>query len=114
MAPATVKKHLPVLSFLHKSSPTVRKQIIKGAKKPLIHCLCECAYNILYTKGLRLSSAKKRSLKKHAGSLRNLASRGSLASKKKILQKGGFLGSLLGAIVPVVSSLLGGVLGGRR
>jgi hypothetical protein len=33
----------------------------------------------------------------------------SLVKRKKLLQKGGFLGALLPALIPAVSSLLGGL-----
>lgn len=75
--------------------------------KDFIHCMCECAKNLL--KGnIPLTHAQMRSLSRHKRMLRQLAlKRTSLTDKKQIIQRGGFLGLLLGPIVSAIGSLLG-------
>jgi len=57
---------------------------------------------------VKLTPCQKRKLRKYRAHLRKLADkRVSLTSKKKaIVQQGGFLLSLLGAVLPTIASLL--------
>ena len=93
-----LRKHAPVLRAMANCSPAMRKGMVKAADPSLVRCLCECALNIL--KGnVPLSPTHKRSLGRRKKDLRALASRrGSITGKKRILQKGGFIGSLLAAL----------------
>ena len=77
----------------------------------LIDCLCECSKNIL--KGnVPLKRAQLEKLRREKHNLRLLAlKRTPLRKKKKILQKGGFIGLVLGPALAVAGSLLGKLIG---
>jgi len=95
------------LKLLHKSTPAYRKTLLEGAPHKLIVLLANCALNILRGQVL-LTKQQKTKLQQHKGNLRNLADKKkSVDSKKKILQKGGFLPLL----IPLLGPLLGAVTG---
>jgi hypothetical protein len=82
------------------------RQLIGGADPTLVRTLSECAINILRG-NLALTATQKKRLKRYAGSLRTLSKKkGSVKNKKVLLMKGGFLGALLGTVVPLISSML--------
>ena len=112
--PASLLKYSGHLHCLSKASPITCKAILKCADAGLIRCLCECVLNIL--KGnVAISPSQKQKLSQHKKSLRKLIDkREGLKKKKKILQKGGFLGALIPAIAPIITNLLGGLFGGAR
>lgn len=106
-----MKKHANTLSFLSKARPRMVQSIIKTADKELIHCLCECAHNIL--KGnVPLSSDQKSKLKRHKRILRTLEDKQvSLNKKRSKLQTGGFLPALLAPLIgTVIAPLASGLL----
>ena len=112
LAPTRVQKHLPCWKWLLKTKRSTAKAFIQAADKNTVNGLCECCLNIL--KGnVPLTSAQKRRLGKHKQTLRLLARKKRLSlrvKKKALLQKGGFLGALLGPIISTVGSLLLGGL----
>jgi len=68
--------------------------------------MSECAKNLL--KGnIPLKPHQRSSLKKRKAAIRQLAKKKvSLQSKKKIIQRGGFLGAFLGPIISILGGLL--------
>ena len=81
-----------------------RRWLQSNANKDFILCICECAQNLLRGK-VPLNKRQKKQLIRRKKTLRELVKRKvSLTRKKKIIQRGGFLGALLGPIV----SILGG------
>src|ERR1700743_18169 len=104
----TLKKFIPYLRILQKSSAKMRNKLTKKHCSPeFIKCICECAKNVLVG-NVTLSPEHKRRLKRHKHSLRKLAlKKTSMKSKKKIVQSGGFLGALLGPIIKVLGGLFG-------
>ena len=105
-----LKKYAPLLKKLHKMySNTRKKNLQKNIKDPeFLKCLCECAKNII--KGnVKLTSAQKSKICCRKKLFRKLALKQTSATeRRKIVQKGGFLGALLGPII----SILGGIFGG--
>ncbi|KAK7482154.1 hypothetical protein BaRGS_00026619 [Batillaria attramentaria] len=91
---------------MSKAKPRTLKSIIKAADKDLVDTLCECGLNAL--KGnVPLSPTQKKKLGKYKSVLRALAKKGTpLQKKKALLQKGGFLGALLGPVLGVLGHLL--------
>ena len=88
--------------YLQKTKPCIRKHIITKADGSL----CECADNILRG-NVPLTKLQKEKPKRNKAGLRALTKKSfSLKQKKAILQKGGFLGSLLAPIASVVAPLL--------
>jgi hypothetical protein len=101
-----MRKYAALLRRLHRASPNGKKELLKKhSEKEFTNCLCECAKNIIYGR-VPLNKKQKRSLAGQKRMLRKLAlKKTSLKVKRKILQKGGFLGALLGPIVSVLSSI---------
>ena len=98
-----VKNHLSELSVLSKCSAKQRKAYLQHANKELINCLSECCANTL--KGhVPLNPAQKKTLSRHKKHIREVANKRSSLRKRKntLIQKGGFLGSLLGPILSLI------------
>ena len=91
---------------MQKTKPCIRKHLIAKADRSLVDCLCECADNMLRG-NVPLTKPQKEKLKRNKAGLRTLTKRSvSLKKIKVILQKGGFLGSLLAPMASVVAPLL--------
>ena len=103
-----LKKFAPYLRALHKARPKERKAFAKKHCSPeFLKCICECAKNVLVG-NVALSPTHKRQLKRHKRLLRKLVlKKTSLKQKKNLIQRGGFLGALLGPIVKVLGGLFG-------
>ena len=104
-----VRKFLPVLKRIQKLGDAARRSYVKKANKEFVECICECAKNVI--KGnVPLKDCHLKRLRKEKKNLRALSLKKTpLRKKRRILQKGGFLGALL---TPVLS-LLGGLLTGN-
>ena len=98
-----LKKYAPYLKVLAITSPKMCKAMVQHADAHLLRCLCECAHNIL--KGnVPLSPPQKKRLARYKKSLRTLLSKkASVKTKKRTLQKGGFVPALL---QPLLNSVL--------
>lgn len=102
-------KFYKVIQTLPKSQ---RCDIIPYLSDTSINYLCEAVYNTVNT-DIGLSDNQKNILRKELlcckSKIHNLCSgKVSVDSRRKILsQKGGFLGVLLGSILPVITSLIG-------
>lgn len=102
-----LKKYSKSIKQLTKAPPNLRKLVLrkKLKDKEFVNCLCECAKNILQG-NVPLTKAQKKSLSSRKTHLRKLSKKKtSLKQKKEIIQKGGFLGSLLAPIISVISGL---------
>ncbi len=97
-----LKKQALLLKLLATAKPKMSKAIIGAADGNLIMCLCECAHNVL--KGnVPLSKAHLKRLKRYRTHVRALVQKRTAQSKKKkILQKGGFIGALLAPVAATV------------
>ena len=97
------------LTKLKKLGPNARKKFFKTCCKDCFFKVCECIKNVLNS-NLKIKSSHLKKLSRHKQTLRALASKStSLAKRKQLLQRGGFIGALLPAIIPAVASLLGGL-----
>jgi hypothetical protein len=106
MVSQRLKMHGSDILYLQKTKPCIRKHIITKADGSLVDSLCECADNNLRG-NVALTKLQNEKLKRNKAGLRALMKKSvSLKKKKTILQKGGFLGSLLAPIAPVVAPLL--------
>lgn len=109
-----VKRQAHVLSALAKSHPHVCKAILRGADKDLLHCLTECAYNIIRG-NIPLTPTQKAQLTKYKRQLRNVANKKTgLKQKQKFVQTGGFLPALLApllgsVIAPLTKTVVKGI-----
>jgi len=100
------RKYLPILKRIQKLGEKAKKQFIKKCDKEFIYCVSECAKNII--KGnVPLKHTVLRRLHRERSNVRVLASKKTcLKKKRRILQKGGFLGALLPPVLGVLGSLL--------
>ena len=101
------KIELSCSALLKTAPPKLRKAILANSKSEVVKTLSECSLNLLRG-NVKLTPCKKKKLQKHRVHLRKLADkRVSLTSKKKaIVQQGGFLLPLLGAVLPTIASLI--------
>ena len=92
---------------MSRMSDKARRIVIRNCDVELINCFCECCKNIL--KGnVPLKSNQLTKLRRDKNNVRALAlKKTSLRKKRKILQKGGFLGAILAPVLSVLTSLLG-------
>ena len=101
-----LRKHSGTLTLLQKVPPGLKKVILSKASDDLVRCICDISHNVL-SGTAEISRPHKKRLAKHKNSLRKLADRKlPLSRKKKIIQKGGFLGALLSAAIPAITGLL--------
>ena len=107
-----MRKYLPTLRRIHRLGEKAKKKLVKDCDRKLIECFCECSKNIL--KGnVPLKDAQLKRLRREKNNLRQLSLKKTpLYKKRKILQKGGFIGAILPPVLSVLSSLLGGLIGG--
>ena len=102
-----LKRQAATLHFLQKAPTSLQKTILNKASPELIPCICECVHNILQG-NVQISSQQKRKLNKYKTKLRQLANKKiSLKKKKKVIQTGGFLPLILGALAPILGSVIG-------
>ena len=108
MKPSRARQLLSVLKPINKLPAKKRNQFIANCDSKTLCCLCEVAKNIL--KGnVCLKPTQLTKLKKHRSAIRKLAlKRTSLRAKRRILQKGGFLGALIGPAIGLLTSLFAG------
>lgn len=108
-------RHAEILKVLASAKPSLAKAIIEKSDNDLIYCLAEIALNVL--KGnVPLRPQHKTNLCKHKAGLRSLAKKStSLKNKKRILQRGGFIGAILGPLITgLAGTVLPALLGGTR
>lgn len=103
-----VYRHIPTIEMLHKTkNPRLRCQIL-DLSPATIKAISSITDNAL--KGtLPLSKAAHRLLEKSHTQAQNVT-KGSLASRKKAIQHGGFI-PLLAKLIPAATAFLGGILG---
>ena len=102
-----IRSRLKALIPLLAAPKTRRKQLAK--QRRIIAAFCEISHNIL-NGAIHLSPQHYKKWKRQKAKLRALADpRLSYKRKNHIIQKGGFLNLLL----PLASTLLGGLLGSR-
>ena len=100
---ARLKRNALCFCFLAKAETALAMAIIEKGDENLVRRLCECAHNILEG-NVPLNKRQKRRLRRYKVDLRALVQRKTaLHERKRILQKGGFVGALLG---PLATSLL--------
>jgi len=101
-----IRSNYHTLQVLKTADPKLRKAILANCKSEFLKTLSECSLNLLRG-NVKLTLCQKRRLRKHRVLLRKLADRHvSLSAKKSIVQRGGFLLPLLGAVLPTIASLI--------
>jgi len=94
------------LHVLNTAEPKLRIGLITNCNKELVNCISECVLNVL-NGNIKFSGCNTRKLKKHKAALRTIADRHvSLSGNiRNIIQRGGFLLPLLGAILSTIAIL---------
>ena len=102
-----MKKNLPALQLLEKAPKKLRIAVIDNATKDLILALCEVIHNVLIGT-VKLSPNEIKRLKPYHRLLVQITKKSTpLKTKKKLLvQKGGFLLTLLPPAIALLTSLL--------
>ena len=109
--PKSVNKVKKTLLLLAHSKPAAIKKIIKNANRDLLKAISEISLNMLRG-NLPLTLAQKNKLKRYRHTMRKITEKNTnLTAKRKYIQKGGFLTSLLSVGLPLlirgISSLVG-------
>jgi hypothetical protein len=105
---AAIHKRKSDLLYICCQGGKFRKQLLKHADGELVKCICQCASKVL-DGSIPITSVEKKRLKKYKRTLRQLRdSKKSVEGKKKIIVQtgGGFLFSLIPAVVGALASLI--------
>ena len=79
----------PYLRVIAEGTPKQRRHVLEHASKELVHCLCECALNIVEG-SVTLSPTEKKALARHCRKLAILAYPGiPLKHKRRVLRQRG-------------------------
>ena len=109
--PVKAAKYARLLATLQRVDNHTKLAVLSSAKKDLIETLVACARAIVKRK-VPLSDAHYRALRAKAADLSDLIRpRLSLAEKRKVLQRGGFLASLIAPVLQLLPQVLGGITG---
>jgi len=100
------KKYMPVLKRIRKMGDRAKREYVRKCDKKFLDCISECAKNVI--KGnVPLTDPQMTRLRRKRQDLRALSKKKTpLRTKRKILQKGGFLTALLPPVLAVLGSLL--------
>jgi len=100
-----VRKFLPVLKRINKLGDKAKRDYVRKCTREFLDCINECAKNVI--KGnVPLTNRQKTKLRRNRKDVRALSvKKTSLRKKRRILQKGGFLGALLPPVLGVLASL---------
>lgn len=115
---SNIRKAKKTLILLANSRPKVVKKILKNANNQVIKAISELALNCL-NGAVKLSPTQKAKLSRFKKPMRDLsAPQTKLAAKRAILQRGGFVGTLVGVGLPLlikgITSLVGAIKRKRR
>ena len=95
----------PYLRVIAKGTVKQRRHVLDHANKKLLHCLCECALNIIEDR-VRLNAAEKKALARHWRKLAILAYPDiPLKHKRHVLRQRGSGKFFQNVVVPVLKQL---------
>ena len=103
----TIHKRKSDMLYICCQTPKFRKQLLRHADPELVRCMGQCATKVL-DGTLPITSAEKNKLRKYKRTLRQLRSASKTQDKKRIIVQsgGGFLLSLIPAVVGAIASLI--------
>lgn len=108
---ARIRRNAKTLDFLLNGDKNVTKHIIKNAHSDLVCCISEVCHNLLRG-NIPLTSTEKAKLNKYKTQIRNIAGKKTTQqTKKRLIQKGGFLKALLAPLISLVGPLVKGIFG---
>jgi hypothetical protein len=101
-----MKSNLGKMQKLARSKPKQRVEMLKGIDDTLVKSICECCYNVVRG-NIPIKSRQLKNLHKYRKEIRDMADRHvPLRKKRRIIQKGGFLGPLFSLIAPLIGGLV--------
>lgn len=106
-----VREHFGFLDYLRSITPKRQKLLMKGADPQILAAFSEIALNLM-KKNIDLKPREKARLRPYEKQVYQLSlKKNSSKKKKELMQKGGFLGTLISTLVPV---LLGTILSAKQ
>ena len=98
-----LSSYAPLLVCMSRNPKLSKILLSSSLSGDLLNCICECTSNL--TKGcVELTPSERRKLRRHKRAILQIINRKTSSSnKKKIIQKGGFVGAILG---PLIGSVL--------
>lgn len=106
-----MRKIFPIIKMLGVANPETRSALLSTMDNSAFHTVCECIKNVVQNPNL-ISSEEKNIIRGKIGPGKKqirqfLNSKMSLpARRRKGIQIGGFLSTLLGVAIPILSQLL--------
>ena len=105
-----LKKHRYILQKLASSNDHNRKQILKNSPSDLFKTL-NLIFKLLERNQFKLSNNQTKKLKKHRRLIRSASKlHGDDIKGKLTRQRGGALGTILSAVVPIIGGLIKSIL----
>ena len=110
MNPMSQSEKLELLKLLTSLRAKNRCKVLKLLDDNSVNFICECVFNVCFT-DLKLSRNKRKKLKSKLKSqekvLRYLARKDNSVKnrRKKLVQSGGYIGTLLSIAIPVLTSI---------
>jgi hypothetical protein len=102
-----VRQVLPELKRLNRWVAKDRPRYLKTCGGPFVDCVCECIRNLLKGR-VPLRPKQVKVLRRYKRLLRQAASKKtSRKERRRILQRGGFIGAILPSVISGLGSLLG-------
>ena len=112
MVSARIRRNAPLILALEKASQSVKSATLRNASKDFVPALVEIAHNII-SGGVNITGQHLNALRRHKQAIKELLKKKTtLNRRRKILQKGGFLGLLLKPAISLLGGILGPMLGG--
>lgn len=103
-----IVRNLELIKALNHCNSVAKKHMLKNAQPEVVNAICDCIHNVLQG-NVPLSHHNKRKLKSKKEILRKLTNRRNKTPirKKLLIQHGsGFLSSILGPVIKVISGML--------
>ena len=108
--PASVNKVKSTLILLANSTPAAAKKIIKNSNRDVLKAISEICLNIL-NGFVPLTHAQKKKLKRYRNPMRELTEKKTkVTARRRLLQRGGFLGTILSVGLPLLIKGLGSLI----
>lgn len=107
-----MREIFPILKLVAHSNPETRTALLSSLDRNAFHTVCECVQNVVQNPDIVTSPEQRQYLKDHVGvgkkKIRQfLNSKMSLKSRRrKGVQIGGFLGTIMSVAIPILADLL--------
>ena len=95
-----------LLEYLHKLTPKEQKSFIRQAPIRLLHTISELCYNLMQD-NITLPAKDIEKLRPYESTIYKLSQKKhTTAQRRKIVQSGGFIGTLLSTVLPILVSTI--------